>query len=214
MTNAAGPEGGKATVAGADPPSTSGVPSAQPPSSGTPDSSKPQLVDMPLGQLTAAVAQAMAAVASIKAALPRPSRLSPEERKLVSGRIQEGESAVLKVLVETAQQPAYAPLLVSLSDQDLGVDPDAFEPALLGERLEKVEVLAPLAHALAHLSDAIGDTMIELEQLARDPLLDAYAILKSAAKTDPALKSRLLPVIRFYAARAAARRRAAASDDP
>ena len=202
MANAGGQAAGDATFAGQSPPS------AEPPSSSQPGSRGAPLVDMPLAELTAAVARAMAAVASIRAALPRPSRLSPEDCKLVSGRIKEGESAVLKVVAETAQLPAYAPLLGSLSDLDLGVDPDAFEPALLGERLEKVDVLAPLAEALARLSDSIGDTMIELEQLARDPLLDAYVILKSAAKTDPALKARLAPVIRFYAARAAAKKRA------
>jgi hypothetical protein len=163
-----------------------------------------QLVDMPLAELTRAVAQAMAAIAAVKASLPRPSRLSSEERRQTSPRMTTGECAVLELVANVAEEPAYAPLLGSLSDLDFGHDPDAFEPALLKERLQRLDALAPLADALASLLEGVSDTMIELQQLARDPLLDAYAILKGAAKADPQLKARLRDAIDFYAARASA----------
>ena len=57
----------------------------------------------------------------------------------------------------------------------------------------------------------MSDTVLDLQRHGREPLLDAYAILKSVAKTNPMLKALLKDPINFYAAaaQAAAKTRAA-----
>jgi hypothetical protein len=169
------------------------------------------LTDMAIAPLTAAVAHATAQLASIRAALPNPTRLTTAERKHTGGRLKNGESAVLQTVAAVAADPTYAPLVKSLADRDFGTDPAAFEPALLQERLQRVDALAPLAAALEGLGQDLADTILDLQELSAQPLRDAYAILKSVSNSDPTLRARIKDVIDFYAkiAQAAAETRKA-----
>ena len=158
------------------------------------------LADMAIAQLQTAVQQAMGAIATIRAALPNPTRLTTEERKHSGGKLKNGEAAVLQTVCDVAADPKYAPMVASLADRDFGTDPSSFEAGLLKERLQRVAVLAPLAQALESLGQDISDTELELGELSAQPARDAYAILKTVAKTDATLSARIKDVIDFYAA--------------
>ncbi len=157
------------------------------------------LVDAPLAQLQAASTQAMGDVASIRAALPNPTRLTTTERKGI-GRLKNGESAMLQIVADVAAMPAYAPLVASLADSDYGDDPAVFEAALLKERLQRVDALSPVATALESLAQDIDDTVLDLQRLASEPLRMAYRILKAVSASDPTLRAKLADPINFYAA--------------
>ncbi len=129
------------------------------------------LADIQLARLTATVAQAMAAIAEIRAALPNAARLTARH------------------LRHTA---------------DLGVDPSVYGSARLKKRLQRVDAPAPLSDALEGLAQDIGDTVLELGELGCEPLLAAYAILKSVVRTDATLKELLKESIDSYAALAQA----------
>jgi hypothetical protein len=174
------------------------------------------LTEMPLAQLQAAVTQAMAAVGTIRSLLPNPVRLSATQRKETPGRMRAGEAAVLEGIASVAEMPAYAPLVTSLADLDYGDDPNAFEPTLLSSRLKAAEALSPLVDALESLGQDLGDTTLELNALGRPPLLEAYAIFKSVAKTNPGLMAQIKDAIDFYGsfAKAAAKARAAKKATP
>jgi hypothetical protein len=169
------------------------------------------LADMPIAALQTAVTQAMSQVQQIRASLPNPTRLTADERKHTNGKLRNGEAAVLAVVCGVAQDPKYAPLVASLAERDYGTDPAAFEAALLEERLQRVAVLAPLVQALTSLTEDLGDTVLDLQELSANPAREAYAIFKSVAKTDATLSSRIKDTIDFYAAiaRAAAETRKA-----
>lgn len=169
------------------------------------------LADMPIAQLQAAVQQVTSHVAAIRAALPNPTRLTTEERKHTGGKLKNGEAAVLAIVCQVAQDPKYAPMVASLADRDYGTDPTTFEAALLEERLQRIAVLAPVAQLLLSLAEDISDTVLELGEISAQPARDAYAILKTVAKSDAALSARIKDVIDFYAAiaQAAARTRKA-----
>ncbi len=178
------------------------VPAASP--AAPPPASPIDLVDLPLAQIQAAAQQAITALGTIRTLLANPTRLTVEDRKAINGRLRDGESAVLQTVADVAQNPAYAPLLDSLSDRDFGLDPNAFEVAMLKDRLQKVDALQPLADALTGMAEDFSDTVLDLQSLARPPLLEAYAILKVVAKTNATLKAQLKDVIDFYAAAAQA----------
>ena len=176
---------------------TQNAPDAPPPA---PIPTSGDLADMPIAPLRAAVAQAMTSIASIRAALPNATRLTTEERKHTGGKLKKGESAVLQTVADSANDPAFAPLVVSLADHDYGVDPKTFEVELLKERLQRVDALLPLADALSGLAQDMSDTVLELQELSAQPLRDAYAVFKSVSKTDATLRARIKDVIDFYSA--------------
>ena len=169
------------------------------------------LIDMPLAELQAAVTQAMGALATIRSLLPNPTRFTTAQRQETPGRMRTGESAILENIATVAQMPAYTPFLGSLADMDYGVNPNVFEAPLLSQRLQAADALTPLGDALASLGQDLSDTAMQLNALGRTPLLEAYAILKSVAKTNPALMALIKDAIDFYAgpAQAAAKARAA-----
>lgn len=169
------------------------------------------LIDVPLAQVKQAVAQAMTALGTIRSLLPNPTRLTTAQRKEIAGRMRTGESAVLENIAVVAQMPAYATFVASLADLDYGVNPNVFEAPLLSQRLQAADALGPLSDALTSLGEDLSDTALQLNALGRPPLLEAYAILKSVAKTNPALMALIKDAINFYAApaQAAAKARAA-----
>lgn len=191
------PTGGSSAPTGTSPAPAGGSPVAAP-------SSHTLLVDLPLDQIKQAVQQGLTALATLRALLPNPTRLTAMDRKHSAGRLRQGESEVLQVVSDICANPTYAPLVASLAERDFGDDPTTFEPALLKERLQKVDALTPLADAFASFTEDMSDTALDLQLLARQPLLDAYAIFKTVAKNDPTLKALLKDVIDYYAAAAQA----------
>jgi hypothetical protein len=194
------PSPAPAAPAPAAPPATSTAPA---PTGATP-AAPVDLVDLPLAQIASAAQQGVADLEALRALLPNPTRLTTADRKVIAGRLRDGESAVLQIVADVAAMPAYAPLLTSLANLDFGDDPNAFEPEVLKERLEKVDALSPLADALTSLAQDLSDSVLDLQALARQPLLNAYTILKTVAATNPTLKALLKDVINFYTAAATA----------
>lgn len=173
------------------------------------------LADMPIAQLQAAVNQAIAALDKVASLLPNPTRLTTAERKII-GRLKNGESAVLQKVGDVAAMPAYAPMVASLGDMDYGDDPKKFEPELCKERLQRADLLAPLADKLESLAQDMSDTAFDLQHLGSEPLRAAYRVLRPVARTDATLKSLLKDVADYYEAiaRAAAKTRAAKKHAP
>jgi hypothetical protein len=156
------------------------------------------LVDMPIGDLKSAVAKAIAALDAVRAALPNPTRMTSEERRVI-GKLKNGESAILQAVADVAGQAAYSPLVGALGDSDFGDDPKVFEATLLKERLQRADVLAPLAMSLEELAQDVGDTVLDLQHLGSEPLRLAYKVLKSVATTDATLRGKIKDPIDFYA---------------
>jgi hypothetical protein len=195
---AASPPAGASPPA-ASPPAGTSPPAATAPAAHPGDRGAPEhLVDFPPPEIVAAVQQSLAALATVRKLLPNPARLTQADRRTI-GRLRDGESTVLQSVADVAAMVEYAPLVASLADRDNGDDPDAFEPALLKHRLENVDALTPLVDALESLAQDMSDTVLALQALARQPLLDAYAILKAVAKSNPTLKALLKDAIDYYA---------------
>ena len=155
------------------------------------------ILTMPPAELRARVAKALALWQQILALLPGGVVLTEPERQHSHGRLRDGEGAQMITVLAVAER--FPALFASLADLDEGTDPTRFELPLLRERLERAEILAPLAEALAGRQLlSITDTVLHLRDLVRTPVSEAYAIAKSVAKTDVKLKTMLAPVMDYY----------------
>jgi hypothetical protein len=157
------------------------------------------ILTMPLDELRARVVKAIALWQQILALLPGGVVLTDNERGHTRGRLRDGESAQMLTVLDVCEK--FPALFESLVDLDEGVDPTKFETPLLRDRLQRAEILAPLADALSNTQLlSITDTVLHLRDLARTPISEAYGIAKSIAKTNVALKTMLAPVLDFYRA--------------
>jgi hypothetical protein len=155
------------------------------------------LLTMPFDQASRNVNSAITALAQIMALLPGLVSLPEAERKVIGGRFRDGEAqALLTVLDECAARPE---LVVSLADMDNGVDPTTFETSLISERIQLAMLLTPLSATLTQLASNLNDTVLYLNDLTKQPTLEAYAILKAVAKTDLSVKTAITPALDFYA---------------
>ena len=155
------------------------------------------LLTMLFTQACQYVSQATATVAQLQQNLPGLVTLPEAERKVTGGRLRDGEAqALLTVLNECDARPD---LIGSLADMDNGVDPTKFETGLLRSRIELAMALGPLSASLTQLASNLDDTVLYLNDLAKPPTLEAYAILKAVAKTDLSVKTAIAPAVDFYA---------------
>lgn len=135
-------------------------------------------------------------LAAIAALLPGLVGLTPDGRQSAA-RFRAGEADALRSVLDAAD--SQPPLFASLANQDSGVDPRAFETALLRDRLQRAAMLAKLANAFAPVTEGLADTVLHLGNLSKPVLLVAYNIAKIHAKVDGALANVIRPAMEFYA---------------
>jgi hypothetical protein len=163
----------------------------------TPSTSTASLLTMLFAQANQYVTQASATVAQLQQNLPGLVALPEADRKVTGGRFRDGEAQVLLTVLDECD--ARPELVISLADLDNGTDPTTFETGLLRSRLELAMALAPLSATLTQLASNLDDTVLYLNDLAKPPTLEAYAILKAVAKTDLSVKTAIAPAVDFYA---------------
>ncbi len=88
-------------------------------------------------------------------------------------------------------------LVVSLADMDNGVDPTTFETDLIRSRIDLSMALTPLSASISQLASNVNDTVLYLNDLTKQPVLEAYAIFKAVAKTDLSVKTAVTPALDF-----------------
>ena len=134
--------------------------------------------------------------------------LTADERIHSEGKLRDGESAVLHVVLDGVDlAPHY---FAALADSDLGNDPERFETDLLRDRLARRDLLNQLAVEVGAAFTALTDTVLDLGSRVRPVTLAAYRMAKSISKADKKLSTAIAPAIDFYAkpARRAAETRA------
>ncbi len=189
-----------AAINGAASSATAAPATAAPSAAGQSAASSPapaSLLTMPFDQASESINRAVTALAQILALLPGLVTLPEAERKVIGGRLRDGEAqAFLTVLDECDARPE---LVVSLADLDNGVDPTTFETALIRSRIELSMALTPLSATISQLASNVNDTVLYLNDLTKQPILEAYAIFKAVAKTDLSVKTAITPALDYYA---------------
>ena len=163
---------------------------------------------MPISELETRVAQIKGLFKQIAELLPGLIELPDNVKAHSVGNFRDGEAEALSGLFGVV---ALKPTLFdSLADEDAGDDPDAFEPELIQDRLQRAILLGELLAAGAKILAPLSDTRLHLGNLTRPVLLAMYEIVKPHAKRDPAIASKAKGAIDFFAAiaRAAAATRA------
>ena len=123
--------------------------------------------------------------------------LPDEDRKYSEGRFRENESEVLRQMLAIAD--IRPQLFAPLADKDEGLDPHHFETKLLRDRLERRDAVADVAERLEPSLRKLRDTALYLGELTKPVLLAAYRLIKPVAEHDTELRTKLAPVINFYA---------------
>lgn len=155
---------------------------------------------VPVGSgIEAAVATARDALKVAKAALAKVNlaKLTAEERKFSPGRLRDGESDVMVVLLDTIDE--HAPTFHSLADRDGGVDPAALETGPSREALQRRALLAPLATELEELLTSVNDDVLVSAATAKVLTVPAYAIAKANAPVNAKLRKSVSSALDFYA---------------
>jgi hypothetical protein len=153
------------------------------------------ILTMPLKTLQKNIAQVQEHIASIDALLPGLAGLTPDARRHAS-KFRDGEAEALSSVLDAAD--AKPPLFESLANQDMGVDPEVFEVALLRDRLQRAVLLAALAKQFTPISDGIADTVLQLANLSKPVMLLAYDIAKTHAKLDGVIANAIRPALAFF----------------
>jgi len=142
------------------------------------------------------IGRSHALIAEIETQLPGMTTLTSAERLTSDGKLGTNESAMLGVVLDAVEiSPHY---FSSLADQDDGVDPNQFETELLRERLARRDALHTIAQDLEALVKRVNDTVMHLGSRVRRPVLAAYQIGKSVAKSDAILRKNLAPAFDYY----------------
>ncbi len=146
-----------------------------------------------------AVATALEGIRAAKAALAKVdlAKLTSEERKVSSGRLREGEAAVLHVVLDTVDE--HPAMFVSLADRDGGTDPEALETGPSREALNRRDLLAPLSDELEALLSAISDDILVSAAAAKALTVPAYAIIRANAPVNAKLRRSASSALDFYA---------------
>jgi hypothetical protein len=152
--------------------------------------------DMPLDELQKRTEQAATLMERSLELLPGLLTMTAKERVRSSGRLRAGEGAIyLDVIAVMEEYPAF---FEGLADLDEGLDPTKVETALMRDRIQRAEVLAPLGGLLEKFG-GIADTVLLLRGQVRQPLEEAYGIAKSLARTNATIRSKLARALDYYA---------------
>ncbi len=161
------------------------------------------IFDMPLDELQKRVETAHGHIQQVIDLFPGLITLTEEERRHTSGRIRKGEGGMFLAVLSIIE--SFPHFFEGLSDLDGGVDPNKVEVELMRDRVQRAELLAPLSDLTEKLT-GLSDTVLHLRAKVREPISQAYGIAKVMAKTNQALRSKLAPVIDFYASIAKTRK--------
>jgi hypothetical protein len=154
--------------------------------------------DTVIKRLVAAVEKARAALRVAEAALEEfdLAALTSDERAHSSGKLREGESDMLTIVLDTVD--AHPQQFASLAPHDHGTDDRVVETGPARAALARRNLLAPLAMDLAALSLRVSDDVLAAGALARDVTTPAYAIIRANAPLNAALRKSAARPLSFY----------------
>ena len=166
-------------------------------------------IDLPAPQFQAKADQVGNLLAQALALIVNPTQLTPDQRLHSSGKLRAGEAEALIAALDVAK--AYPASFVSLATMDNGVDPSTFEADLVANRLRNAAALEPLVATMDDITHKLSDCMLALNDEARGPAKDVYALAKALAHSIPAVESMIASTVAYYAriSHAAAASRAA-----
>lgn len=127
------------------------------------------------------------------------AQLTADERTGSSGKLRDGEGAILSILLDTIDSSPQT--FAALADKDHGVDNSVVETAPTRQAIARREALAPVAATLARLSRRLDDDLLAQGEKIREVTSPAYAILKANAPVDAGLRKRASRVFDYYATR-------------
>ena len=152
--------------------------------------------------LAKATAEVLADLAKMEAKLDafELAALTADERLHSSGRLRDGEPALLGTVLDTVD--AHPGRFQAIAASDHGVDDTVVETAPARTALARRALLAPLAAKLEALWTRVADDVLASGHLVREVTTPAYAIIRANAAVDRELRKAASTALDFYAKQA------------
>jgi hypothetical protein len=122
--------------------------------------------------------------------------LTPEERMHTMGKLRDGEADAMNAVYDTMDK--FPGVFWALATKDGGTNANVVETAPARASLASAQDLGPVLSALEALTTHVSDHVIASANAAKEVSVPAYAIGRTSAKQDPAIRTSLSKALEFY----------------